>query len=159
LALFYEDLEIGHASTSPGRTITEADIMIFAGLTGDLVELHTNEEVARRSRFGRRIAHGALVFSTSVGLATRMHLLDDCLLAFAGVDHLRFVEPVGIGDTIHITKRVIERREVGADSGVVTFETRVLNQHDTLVVIYHDKLLVKRRPAAASAREEGRVKE
>ena len=158
MGLFYEDLEVGHASTSPGRTITEADIVIFAGLTGDLVELHTNEEAARRSRFGRRIAHGALVFSMSVGLATRMHLLDDCLLAFAGVDHLRFVEPVGIGDTIHITKRVVERREVGADSGVVTFETRVLNQHDTLVVIYHDKLLMKRRPLA-SGREEGRVEE
>ena len=69
-----------------------------------------------------------------------------------------FVEPVGIGDTIHITKRVVERREVGADSGVVTFETRVLNQHDTLVVIYHDKLLMKRRPLA-SGREEGRVEE
>ena len=156
MTLFYEDLEIGHAATSPGRTITESDIVQFAGLTGDFIELHTNEEVARRSRFGRRIAHGALIFSVSVGLGTRMNLFNDAIIAFYGVDRLRFVEPVGIGDTIHVVKRVLERRDVGADSGVVTFETRVLNQRDALVLIYHDKLLVKRR---ASPREEGGVKE
>ena len=124
--------------------MTEADIVMFAGLTGDFVELHTNEEFAKETSFGRRIAHGALVFSISIGLTTRMNLLDDTLLAFAGVDKLRFVAPVFIGDTLHVTKRVVERQELGSAQGTVTFETKVLNQRDELVLVYRDKMLLRR---------------
>jgi 3-hydroxybutyryl-CoA dehydratase len=145
VGLYFEDFEQGGAVTSRGRTVTEADIVTFAGLTGDFVELHTNEEFAKRTVFGRRIAHGALVFGMSIGLVTRMNLLEDTLLAFAGVDKLRFVAPVFIGDTIHVSKRVFARQELGADQGTVVFETRVLNQRDELVLVYHDKLLLKRR--------------
>ena len=130
--------------------MTEADIVMFAGLTGDFVELHTNEEFARQTKFGRRIAHGALVFSMSIGLVTRMNLLDDTVLAFAGVDKLRFVAPVFIGDTIHVTKRVVERQELGATQGTVTFETRVLNQRDELVLVYRDKMLLRRQVRSPS---------
>ena len=145
MGLFYEDFETSDPVTSRGRTVTEADIVAFAGLTGDFVELHTNEEFAKQTTFGRRIAHGALVFGMSVGLVTRMNLLDDTLLAFSGVDKLRFVAPVFIGDTIHVSKRVLTRKEMGAERGTVVFETRVLNQRDELVLVYHDKLLLKRR--------------
>ena len=148
MGLFFDDLEAGHTVTSRGRTITEADITLFAGLTGDFVELHTNEEYARTTPFGRRIAHGALVFSISIGLMTRMNLLDDTLIAFAGVDRMRFVQPVFIGDTIHVHKRLVERQELDSSRGVVVFETKVANQHGSTVVIYRDKLLLKRRPAA-----------
>jgi len=148
VGLYFEDFESAGSVTSPGRTVTEADVMAFAGLTGDFVELHTNEEYAKTTRFGRRIAHGALVFGISIGLGTRMNLLDGTILAFAGVDKLRFVAPVFMGDTVHVVKRVLEREERGPAQGVVVFETRVLNQRDELVLVYLDKVLVKRRDTA-----------
>ena len=150
MGLYFEDFESTGEITTRGRTITEADVMMFAGLTGDFVELHTNEEFAKRTPFGRRVAHGALVFSISIGLATRTNLLDDALLAFAGVDKLRFVAPVFIGDTVHVTKRVTERKELGAEQGTVVFETRVVNQRNELVLVYFDKMLMKRRPGASA---------
>ena len=147
MGLYFEDFADRAPIQTRGRTITEADIVTFAGLTGDLVELHTNEEYAKTTLFGRRIAHGALIFSMSVGLATRMNLLDDTLIAFSGVDKLRFVSPVFIGDTIRAVKRVMDRKEIGAAQGTVIFETRVFNQRDELVLVYLDTLLLKRRPA------------
>ncbi len=147
MGLYFEDFESAPELTTRGRTITEADVMTFAGLTGDFVELHTNEEVARQTPFGRRIAHGALVFGISIGLATRTNTLDDTLLAFVGVDKLRFVAPVFLGDTVRVTKRVAERKELGASQGTVVFETRVFNQRDEMVLMYLDKMLLKRRPA------------
>ena len=145
MSLYFEDFESSDPVTTRGRTVTEGDIVTFAGLTGDFVELHTNEEFAKQTMFGRRIAHGALVFSMSIGLTTRMNLLDDTLLAFAGVDKLRFVAPVFIGDTIRATKRVVERQELSPAQGTIVFETRVLNQRDELVLVYRDKMLVKKR--------------
>jgi acyl dehydratase len=145
MGMYFEDFASAPDLVTRGRTITEADIVTFAGLSGDLVELHTNEEYAKQTPFGRRIAHGALVFSISIGLATRTNTLDDTLLAFAGVDKLRFVGPVFIGDTIQATKRVAERKEVSEDKGTVTFETRVVNQHGELVLVYFDRLLLRRR--------------
>jgi 3-hydroxybutyryl-CoA dehydratase len=146
VGLYFEDFESIEPTTTRGRTVTESDVMTFAGLTGDFVELHTNAEFAKHTVFGQRIAHGALVFSISVGLTTRMNLLDDTLVAFAGVDHLRFAAPVFIGDTVRATKSVVERKELGAAQGSVVFETRVLNQRDETVLVYRDKVLVKKRP-------------
>lgn len=147
MSLYYEDFDTERQFVSRGRTITEADVVLFAGVSGDFVELHTNEEYAKQSLFGRRIAHGALIFSVSTGLTTQMNLVDDTLLAFSGVDKLRFVQPVFIGDTIRVRKRVLERQEMGEGRGVIVFETKVINQQEETVLVYHDKLLVKRRPA------------
>lgn len=154
MGLYFEEFEPGATSTSRGRTVTEADVVGFAGLTGDFMEIHTNEEYARTTKFRTRIAHGALVFSMSMGLGTRMNLLDDTLVALAAIDKLRFVAPVFIGDTIHLEKRVVERKELGADLGAVTFESRVLNQKGELVVVYLDKLLLKRQPQASGSKLE-----
>ena len=148
VGLYFEDFETSGDMVTRGRTVTEADVLAFAGLTGDYMELHTNEEYAKTTKFGRRIAHGALIFSISMGLATRMNTLDDTLLAFAGLDKLRFVDPVFFGDTIHVVKKVVERKELSGAQGTVTFDTRVLNQHGKLVLAYMDRLLVKKRPAA-----------
>jgi 3-hydroxybutyryl-CoA dehydratase len=142
---YYEDFIIGAVHESRGRTVTEADIVNFAGLSGDFVELHTNEEFARKSPFGRRIAHGALVFSISTGLMTQMNLVNDTVLAFYGIDKLRFTGPVFIGDTVRVTKRVIELKEKDAERGIVAFETQVLNQNNEPVIVYTDKLLLMRR--------------
>ena len=145
MPLYFEDFETMEPLTSGERTITESDVMAFANLTGDHVRLHTDEAFARTTKYGRRIAHGALVFSVSMGLATQMHLFDDTLIAFAGVDKLRFVAPVFFGDTVKVVKKVIERKELGPGQGTVTFESRVLNQEGKLVLAYHDRLLIKRR--------------
>ena len=99
------------------------------------MELHTNEEFARKSPFGRRIAHGALVFSISTGLMTQMNLINDTVLAFYGIDKLRFTGPVFIGDTVRVTKHVIELKPKDTERGIVTFETQVLNQNLSLIHI------------------------
>ncbi len=147
MALYFEDFEIGHTSRSRGRTVTEADIVNFAGLSGDFVELHTNEEFAKAGPFGRRIAHGLLVLSMSSGLMVQMGQTTDTVVAFYGIDRLRFVRPTFIGDTIRVEKRVVDRQEK-EKGGVVTFETSVLNQNGEPVLVYTDKLMVKKRPAA-----------
>lgn len=142
---FYEDFAIGSLHESRGRTITETDIVNFAGLSGDFVELHTNEEYARQSPFGRRVAHGALVFSISTGLMTQMNLINDTVLAFYGIDKLRFTGPVFIGDTVRVTKRVVELKEKDPERGIIAFETQVLNQNHEPVIVYTDRLLLRRR--------------
>ena len=89
--MYFEDYVVDRVATSRGRTITESDIVNFAGLSGDFVELHMNEEYAKRGPFGRRIAHGALIFSISTGLMMQMTPDQDGIIAFYGVDKLRFV--------------------------------------------------------------------
>jgi 3-hydroxybutyryl-CoA dehydratase len=143
---FFEDFEEGDMLQSRGRTITETDIVNFCGLSGDFIPFHSNEEVARSSMFGARIAHGALIFSISTGLWTQLESLHDTVMAFYGVDRMRFTRPVHIGDTIQLTKKLLQKEERGPDRGLVTFETVVVNQKGETVLFYVDKLVVRRRP-------------
>jgi 3-hydroxybutyryl-CoA dehydratase len=145
LPQYFEDFEVGTVNTSRARTVTEADIVNFAGLSGDFVELHTNEEYAKKGPFGRRIAHGLLVLSISSGLSVRMSDTSDTIIAFYGIDKLRFVKPTFIGDTVHVTKKVVDKQEKGPDRGVLTYETNVVNQNGEPVIVYTDKLMIKRR--------------
>ena len=145
MSQYFEDFALDSISTSRTRTVTEADIVNFAGLSGDFIELHVSESYAAKGPFGKRIAHGALVFSISTGLTVQTIKIDDTVIAFYGMDKLRFTRPVFIGDTIHVVKKVIAKEQKGADRGVVTFETAVLNQNDETVIVYTDKLLVKAR--------------
>lgn len=145
MSLLFEDFVNDHVSISRGRTITEADIVNFAGLSGDFVELHVNEQYAAKGPFGKRIAHGALIFSISTGLSVQMNQIEETVLAFYGVDKLRFTHPVFIGDTIHVVKKVVSREPKGAGRGLINFETTVLNQNNEPVLVYSDKVLVKAR--------------
>jgi 3-hydroxybutyryl-CoA dehydratase len=145
---YFEDVQKGETHTSRSRTITETDLINFAGISGDFSALHLDAEFAKTTDFGSRVAHGALIFSISTGLVTQMGLLTDALIAFYGVEKLRFVKPVFIGDTVHVVKKVIDTLERGPDRGVVTFSTTVLNQRQEPVLVYSDKLVIKRRPAA-----------
>jgi acyl dehydratase len=146
--LYYDDLDSSRVFASRSRTVTEADIVAFAGLSGDFFELHTSEEFARRSPYGARIAHGALVFSISTGLTVQMGLITDAILAFYGIERLRFTLPVFIGDTISVQKQLIEKKQVDGHRGLATFETKVINQRGDVVIVYHDKFLLKRRGPA-----------
>lgn len=143
--MYFEDYEIGRVSTSRSRTVTEADIVNFAGLSGDFVELHVSEEYAKQGPFGRRIAHGALVFSISTGLMVQMTPNHEAIVAFYGVDKMRFVAPVFIGDTIHVSRKVVEKQQKNAERGVIAFENTVLKQDGTPALVYTARLMVKTR--------------
>ena len=125
--------------------MTEADIVLFAGLSGDFHPIHTNEVFARQTPLGRRVAHGALILSMSIGLTTRLNALDDTLLALAALDKVRFSAPVVAGDTISVNKQVAGTLAMDATRGAVTFHTRVINQEGRVVISYTDKILLKRK--------------
>lgn len=119
---------------TPGRTITETDVVWFAGLSGDYNPLHTNSVEAGLRPLGQRVAHGALVFSIVGGLRARLNLFDESLIAALGVRDWRFVAPVFIGDTIHCESEIGElRMSSKGNSGVVVHKVRVMNQHKDLV--------------------------
>jgi 3-hydroxybutyryl-CoA dehydratase len=141
----FEDFEVGEEAMTAGRTITETDIVNFAGITGDWNEIHTNQELAGRSMFKQRIAHGALIFSISTGLSVRLGQTADTVLAFYGLDRLRFVKPTFIGDTIHVRQKVEAKSERDQSSGIVTMLNEVINQRDEVVLSYTAKVLLKRR--------------
>jgi 3-hydroxybutyryl-CoA dehydratase len=143
--VYFEDYVVDAVGKSRGRTITEADIVNFAGLSGDFVELHTNAEYAKRGPFGKRIAHGALIFSVSTGLMVQMPGDNEAIVAFYGVDKLRFTGPVFIGDTIHLTRRVVEKQLKNAERGVIATEITVMNQDEKPVLVYTARLMVKTR--------------
>ena len=142
---YFEDFEVGEASTTAGRTVTETDIVNFAGITGDWNEIHTNKELAERGPFKQRIAHGALVFSIATGLSVRLGQTADTVIAFYGLDRLRFVKPTLIGDTIRVKQKVEAKSERDEHSGIITMLNEVVNQRDEVVVSYVAKVLLKRR--------------
>jgi len=145
MGLYFEDFQPGQEFRSHGHHVTDADITQFAALTGDHTSLHLDDEAAARSPFGRRIAHGALIFSISIGLKVQTVDTNDTVIAFYGLDKLRFTAPTFIGDTVHIEKKVLAVEAKDAARGVVTSETRVVNQRGELVQIYVDKVLLRRR--------------
>lgn len=147
---YFEEFEIDAADESEARTVTEADVAAFAALSGDYNPIHTDEEYARRSAYGRRIAHGALVFSISTGLAMRMGPPNEALVAFLGIDNLRFMRPVFLGDTVRLHTRVAEKEDRDAKRGVVTFENTVRNQSDQAVLVYNPKVIYSKRPLQQS---------
>ena len=145
--LYWEDWEIGAEFESPGRTVTEADIVAFAGLSGDYNPLHINEEYCKQTQFGTRIAHGPLVYAIAAGLLFQLHLYDDTLIAFLGFDSLKFTKPVKAGDTIRACIKVLETRETSnPERGVMKRQLTVLNQRDEVVQEGVQAFLLKRKP-------------
>ena len=145
--LYWEDWEIGAEFESPGRTVTEADIVTFAGLSGDYNPLHINEEYCKQTQFGTRIAHGPLVYAIVAGLLFQLHLYDDTLIAFLGFDSLKFTKPVKAGDTIRARIKVLETRETSnPERGVMKRQLTVLNQRGEVVQEGVQAFLLKRKP-------------
>jgi monoamine oxidase len=141
---YFEDYQVGSQRISSGRTITETDILIHAGHTGDFFPHHVDAEFARRTPFGQRIAHGTMTFAIGIGLtATQINPL-----AFTyGYDKLRFPKPVFIGDTLRTRvtvkdKQADPKRE---SHGRVIEACEVLNQRDEVVLYCEHVLLVERR--------------
>jgi acyl dehydratase len=147
--MYWEEWEIGAEFESPGRTVTEADIVNFACLSGDFNPLHINEEFCKQTQFGTRIAHGPLIYAIAAGLLFQLHLYDDTLIAFLGFDNLKFTKPVKPGDTIHARVKVLEKRETSnLERGVMKRELKVLNQRGEVVQEALQAFLLKRKPAS-----------
>ncbi|MCJ7825093.1 MAG: hypothetical protein MUP44_09360 [Anaerolineales bacterium] len=133
--MYFEEFELGQRITSPGRTITEADVVAFAGLSGDSNSIHTDAEYAKDSAFGRRVAHGLLGISIVSGLAVRTGILEGTVLAFREIDNWKFSLPVFIGDTIHVIIEVKEKKampRLGGGSILLSLDVR--NQDDQTVM-------------------------
>jgi len=144
---FWEDLSEGDVLVGPGVTISEAHLVNWAGLTGDWVSLHLDEQYAAQTRFGRRIAHGPLTLALSLGLLTQTGYFGN-VVAWLGLDEVRATAPVHIGDTIHPeAELVVARATSKPDQGVWTFAYRTLNQADAVVMTFRGSLLIRRRPA------------
>jgi oxepin-CoA hydrolase/3-oxo-5,6-dehydrosuberyl-CoA semialdehyde dehydrogenase len=145
----FEDLQIGDSLLTHRRTVSEADIVAFGGLSGDYFYMHFDEIAAKESPFGKRIAHGYFVLSAAAGLFVSP--APGPVLANYGLDTLRFIKPVGIGDTIRARltcKRKVDRRKRdanGVGQGVVAWDVEVTNQNDELVASYDILTLVSKR--------------
>lgn len=145
--LYWEDWDVGAEFDSPARTVTEADIVAFAGLSGDYNPLHVNEEYCKTTVFGGRIAHGPLVYAIAAGLLFQLHLYDDTLIAFLGFENLKFTKPVKPGDTIRARIKVLDKRETSSpERGVMRRQLQVLNQRGEVVQEGIQAFLLKRKP-------------
>lgn len=133
--MYFDEFEPGQHITSAGRTITESDIVSFAGLTGDYNQIHTNEEYSKKVGFGKRVAHGLLGLSIASGLAVRTGILEETVIAFREISEWKFVKPIFIGDTIHVEMQVIETKALRRlGGGSVVIELKVINQNGETVM-------------------------
>jgi 3-hydroxybutyryl-CoA dehydratase len=148
---YFDDLRIGDAMESSGRTVTEYDVVSFASLTGDWHPQHADAAWAAESPFGRRIAHGMLVISYAIGL---LPIDPRVVLALRSIDGAVLKRPVGLGDTIRVRARLVDKRELGADTGLVRLAVRIVNQSDELVARMEIVVLWRRAPERAPDRSE-----
>jgi len=141
---FFEDYVEGFTRTTGGRTITETDIVLHAGQTGDFYPHHMDAEWCKSQEFKQRIAHGTLIFSVAVGLTAGE--INPEALSY-GYDRLRFIKPVFIGDTIHVKVTVKGKRAdpKRPDHGIVVELCEVFNQQEQLVLVCEHLLLVRRK--------------
>ncbi len=143
--LFFEDFAIGNILVTGGRTITETDIVNFAGISGDFNHIHTNAEFAKHDTFGQRVAHGMLVQSIATGLAVQSGIIEGTVLAFREAT-CKFSLPIFIGDTIRVKIEIIEKKAFPRlGGGNVVMKYGVLNQHDKTVQRGNWIMLVKFR--------------
>lgn len=150
-AQYFEDYPVGAQRVTSGRTITETDIVIHAGHTGDFFPHHVDGEFARQTQFGQRIAHGTMIFAIGIGLTARR--INPVAFTY-GFDKLRFIKPVFIGDTLRTRVTVKEKRDdpKRPDAGRVVETCEILNQRDE-VVMYCEHILSVAKRSSGSDRQ------
>lgn len=135
--LYFDDFVVGESFLSPARTITETDVVNFAGLSGDYNALHVDNEYAKNSLFGGRIAHGLLGLTVASGLFTMTDLnrkMASSLLALLGINSWRFLGPLKFGDTIHLEIEIVSKEKTSKpDRGIVYFKRKVVNQRGEVI--------------------------
>lgn len=147
--LYFEEFEVGEIMRTRGRTITEADLVGFAALTGDYNPMHTDAAYSQGAFMGQRVAHGMLTLSYAIGQAYQLGILERTVLGFRGLE-IKFSAPVYIGDTIHAELRVRETkaaRRLGG--GVVVLEIRISKQDGAVAQKGSLSLLMMSQPAGA----------
>jgi acyl dehydratase len=143
---YFEEIEAGTSLVTTGRTITESDIVAFAGLSGDFNQLHVDAEYAKNGEFGQRVAHGLLVVSITTGLIVQTGLMEGTVHAFRELEW-KFSRPVFIGDTIHVDLTVVETKALPRiGGGSATAKINVYNQHNQVVHRGTMVLLVRGKP-------------
>jgi 3-hydroxybutyryl-CoA dehydratase len=133
--LYFEEFEIGQKIVTSGRTVTEADITAFAGISGDYNQIHTDAEFSKSTPYGQRIAHGLLGLSIASGLAMRTGVLEGTVLAFREINEWKFIKPTFIGDSVHVEMQVLEKKalpRIGAGSVLIGVE--LTNQRQETVM-------------------------
>ncbi|WP_336741753.1 MaoC family dehydratase [Paenibacillus sp. y28] len=146
-SVFYEDYETGYVRETFGRTVTETDVVMHAGQTGDFYPHHMDAEWCKTQDFGQRIAHGTLIFSMGIGMSAGAVNPE----AFSyGYDRLRFIKPVFIGDTIRVRITIREKHDhpKRPEFGMVTEQCEIFNQHGAVVLACDHLLMVKKKPNA-----------
>jgi acyl dehydratase len=152
----FEDCAPGDRAETPGRTITESDLVMFAMLSGDWSSIHCDEEYAKTTPQGGRIAHGLLTLSVGFNLIFRLggfgcSILPASTMAIAEIERLRFLVPVRIGDTLRLECETVEATALDASRGLLTLRMHIRNQRGEAVLVGRIKLAVGRRPAGAGA--------
>jgi 3-hydroxybutyryl-CoA dehydratase len=148
--LYFEEFEAGVELVTPGRTITETDIQLFAGLTGDYTQIHTNAEFCKDTIFGQRVAHGLLGLSIASGLGARLGFIEGTAVALREVTW-KFTGPIFIGDTIHLSIKVSEKKAMARlGMGLITFDVSLINQKDEVLQKGQWKALIQSEEAKTS---------
>jgi acyl dehydratase len=145
---YFQDFQVGQEIISAGRTITDADIVNFAGLTWDTNPMHTDAEYGKTTMFGERIAHGMLGLSYAIGLIWQLGVLEGTVIAFRELE-MKFKGPLKIGDTMRVVAQIKETKPIRSAGGIVSIELRVLNQRDETLYQGNMTVLVKGRDASA----------
>ena len=143
---YFEEYEVGAFRETMGRTVTETDIVIHAGQTGDFFPHHMDAEWVKTQEFKQRVAHGTLILSLGVGMTAAE--INPAAFSY-GYDRVRFIRPVFIGDTIHVRATIKEKRDYlkRPDHGYVVEQVEVFNQRDETVLACEHLYLVQRRPS------------
>src|SRR3970040_1631464 len=142
--LTFDEFEIGSIHISQARTVTEADVVNFAGLSGDFNPLHTDAEFGKTTSFGGRIAHGMLVAAMATGMANWTGVFEGTTIALME-QVIQYKGAVKFGDTVHLELKVAEKKETSkADRGIVVFDANVCNQEDKAVIEGKWTLMMKR---------------
>jgi 3-hydroxybutyryl-CoA dehydratase len=145
---YFEGFELGETAVTPGRTISEADIVNFAGVSGDYTQIHTNADSSSRGPFRQRIAHGLLGLAVASGLLSRLGLLEGTVLAFREMTW-KFSLPIFIGDTVHTRTTVSEVKPMPrVGGGALTLDVELVNQEHKVVQSGQWRLLVASKPAS-----------
>lgn len=145
---WFDDQRIGASGSTPSRTVTEADVSLFGGLTGDLAELHTSESYARTTEFGGRIAHGMFNLSLAHGLVVRSGHLVSTGIALLGWDKIKFDAPVRLGSTVRARWTTVSKRDSRSrpDAGIVVDRIELFDQDGNLIMSGEVAELVRKRP-------------
>jgi len=145
--LTFNQFNVGDVYVCQARTVTEADTVNFAGVSGDYNPLHTNEEYGKTTPFGGRIAHGVLVLAMATGQINQLGIFEGTTIALLQ-QTIKYVGPVKFGDTIHLEFKIAEKKETSKpDRGILTLENKVLNQHGQAVIEVQEVVMIKREEA------------